>query len=169
MLFDTLDGLQQTLASGEIFHSVDDVWLLQERIETTDAFITRVEFIGGRFHYAVRVFGRGSFEVCPADVCEVPADDSEAAAPRFEIDLDFDDPLIDLLDDFLAANGIEVAGVEFIGWPDGTVEVYDVNTNTNHNGQAETRAGVKAGMHRITEFLTGELTTISPQRRARHS
>ncbi|MFW6077348.1 MAG: hypothetical protein ACOC71_06330, partial [Hyphomicrobiales bacterium] len=59
------------------------------------------------------------------------------AAPSFEIDLAFDDPLIGELEAFLAATGIEVAGVEFIRRPDGTPVVYDVNTNTNYNAQAE--------------------------------
>ena len=41
-----------------------------------------------------------------------------AAGPRFEIDVGFDDPVIGDLEAFLAANGIEVAGVEFIRRPD---------------------------------------------------
>jgi hypothetical protein len=160
-LFESIDELQRALASGEIPHSVDNVWLLQERIATDDAFITRIEFIGGRFHYAVRVFGGGSFELCPADVCEIPAGETETAGPRFEIDVEFDDAVIGRLEAFLAANAIEIAGVEFIRRPDGTVVVYDVNTNTNYNAQAEARAGVKGGMRRIAEFLSAELDTDS--------
>lgn len=160
MLFETVDELQRALAGGDIPQSVDDVWLLQERIETTDPFITRVEFIGGRFHYAVRVYSGGSFELCPADVCEVPPGETEPAGPRFEIDLGFDDPLIGGLEAFLAANGIEVAGIEFIRRPDGSAIVYDVNTNTNYNAQAEAGAGVKGGMRRIAEFLSAELDAV---------
>jgi hypothetical protein len=173
MLFDSIDELQQALAGGDIPQAADDVWLLQERIATDDAFITRIEFIGGRFHYAVRVFGGGSFELCPADVCEVgPGEPGSAEArgefqavgPRFEIDIDFDDAVIGHLEAFLAANAIEIAGVEFIRRPDGTVVIYDVNTNTNYNAQAESRAGVKGGMRRIAEFLSTELATVSQRR-----
>jgi hypothetical protein len=160
MLFETADELQRALANGDIPPSVDDVWLLQERIDTADPFITRVEFIGGRFHYAVRVYSGGSFELCPADVCEVPPGATEVAGPRFEIDVGFDDPVIGDLEAFLAANGIEVAGIEFIRRPDGAPVVYDVNTNTNYNAQAEARAGVKSGMRRIAEFLTAELDVV---------
>jgi hypothetical protein len=160
MLFETADELQRALANGDIPPSVDDVWLLQERIDTADPFITRVEFIGGRFHYAVRVYSGGSFELCPADVCEVPPGATEAAGPRFEIDLGFDDPLIGDLEAFLAENGIEVAGIEFIRRPDGSPVVYDVNTNTNYNAQAEADAGVTGGMRRIAEFLSAELEAV---------
>ncbi len=162
MLFASIDELQRALAGSDIPRSVDDVWLLQDRIETTDPFITRVEFIGGRFHYAVRVYSGGSFELCPADVCEVPPGEvppgqTGAAGPRFEIDVGFDDPVIGDLEAFLAANGIEVAGVEFIRRPDGRAVVYDVNTNTNYNARAEADAGVTGGMRRIAEFLSAEL------------
>ncbi len=45
---------------------------------------------------------------------------------------------------FLAANGIAVAGIEFIAAVDGTLYTYDVNTNTNYNPEAEARAGRSA-------------------------
>jgi hypothetical protein len=160
MLFEAIEDLQRALANGDIPPSVDDVWLLQERIGTADPFITRVEFIAGRFHYAVRVYSGGSFELCPADVCEVPPGATEAAGPRFEIDLGFDDPLIGDLEALLAANAIEVAGIEFIRRPDGSPVVYDVNTNTNYNAQAEAEAGVTGGMRRIAEFLSAELDAV---------
>ena len=170
-LFGSLGELDRALQGDDLPQAIDDVWLVQERIETADDFITRVEFIGGRFHYAVRVFGGGSFELCPGDVCEVklddfcPADANErrqisAAGPRFEIDLGFADPLISRLEDFLADNAIEIAGVEFIRSRDSRPVIYDLNTNTNYNGGAEASAGVKGGMLRIAEFLSAELREL---------
>lgn len=110
-LFGSPDELDRALQADDFPQAIDDVWLVQKKIDTTDDFITRVEFIGGRFHYAVRVFGGGTFELCPADVCEVeldhfcPADANENqpianTGPRFEIDLKFDDPLIHHLERF---------------------------------------------------------------------
>ena len=49
--------------------------------------------------------------------------------------------LRDRLERFLAATGVEVAGIEFITDTDGRTLVYDVNTNTNYNPDAEARAG----------------------------
>jgi hypothetical protein len=45
------------------------------------------------------------------------------------------------LERFLAATGVEVAGIEFITDTAGRTLVYDVNTNTNYNPDAEVRAG----------------------------
>src|SRR5258708_6161726 len=78
--------------------SVAGVTLIQQYIRAPEPFITRVEFVGGKFLYAVRVDTTLGFELCPADVCEVgdamcpvgerPAD----TAPRFEIVPDFRHP-----------------------------------------------------------------------------
>jgi hypothetical protein len=65
---------------------------------------------------------------------------------------------------FLAASGIEVAGVEFIDALDGRKLVYDVNTNTNYNAEAEERAGVagtmRSGPGAIAAFLGAELAGL---------
>ncbi len=178
-LFDSAEDLEAALAGGQFPDSVDDVWLIQDQIETTDDFITRAEFVGGKFVYAVKVFSGGSFELCPADACNVdfadfcPAESNEVeaapveAGPRFEIAEGFEDPLIEQLEAFLAANSIEVAGVEFIRRPDGVPVVYDVNTNTNYNAGAEETAGIESGgMKEIARFLTGELATESDTRQS---
>ena len=42
---------------------------MQRYIRAPEPFITRVEFVGGRFLYAVRVDTSQGFELCPADQC----------------------------------------------------------------------------------------------------
>src|SRR3546814_8390310 len=54
---------------------------LQEHVATPEPVITRAEFVGGRFLYAVEVDTAGGFELCPADVCSVPG----AARPAFKV------------------------------------------------------------------------------------
>src|SRR5207247_4462559 len=45
--------------------------LVQEFIPTEEGRITRVEVLGGRFLYAIRVYSSGdTFNLCPADVCQ---------------------------------------------------------------------------------------------------
>ena len=59
---------------------------------------------------------------------------------------------------FLAANDIVVAGVEFIVDAEGEAYTYDVNTNTNYNPEAEAEAGLPGrGMGAIADFLCAEL------------
>src|SRR5215203_2764761 len=62
---------------------VDGLWLLQEHLRAERPVITRAEFVGGRFLYAVEVDTSAGFELCPADVCAVDA--ATPAAPRFRV------------------------------------------------------------------------------------
>ena len=64
---------------------------------------------------------------------------------------------------FLAATGVEVAGIEFITDAEGTSYTYDVNTNTNYNPEAEARSG-RSGMTTIARFLGAELARLSEPR-----
>jgi hypothetical protein len=175
-LYEDLAGLERSLADGGPPESVDEIWLLQEKIESDQDFITRMEFIGGAFHYAVRVYTQGSFLLCPADHCTLDLGafcptgpdriagqrgQAPAAGPRFEIVPDFDDPLVPRLERFLAAQGIEVGGVEFIRRPDGTPVIYDINANTNYNSAAEAAAALsQGGMQRLASFLAQELEKL---------
>jgi hypothetical protein len=59
----------------------------------------------------------------------------------------------------LAANGIEIAGIEMITDREGQIYTYDVNTNTNYNSEAENKAGV-SGMGAIAKFLGEELAKL---------
>jgi hypothetical protein len=167
-LFRDIDALREHVESPAFQPSVDGITLIQEYIQAPKPFITRVEFVGGRFLYSVRVDASRGFELCPADVCQVgdafcPAGTAEAP-PQFEILDDFNHPIVDRYRKFLAANGIGIAGIEFIIDREGELYTYDVNTNTNYNPAAEAAAG-KYGMRAIAAFLERERRLIeqSPQ------
>ena len=67
------DALAHEFAPGGDNAPNDGITLVQEYVRPAQPFITRAEFIGGRFHYAVRVdVSAGSFELCPAEACEIP-------------------------------------------------------------------------------------------------
>ena len=74
--------------SPQFDDSVDGLTLVQQYIQPADSSITRVEFIGREFFYAVKVDTSNGFELCPADVCALEegfcATDGEARYP-FEI------------------------------------------------------------------------------------
>lgn len=136
---------------------IDGVWLIQEYIRSPEPFITRCEFIGGRFHYAVRVDTSDGFELCPADVCQI----GETLPQKFTIDRKFDHPILNNYLAFLTANEIEIAGIEFIRDESGTLFTYDVNTNTNYNARAEKDAQVPVtGMEAVACFLGEELAAL---------
>src|SRR6185436_20115386 len=137
--------------------SVDGITLAQRYIKSPEPFITRVEFVGGKFLYAVRVDTSEGFQLCPADACQVPevvGSNCPAVAPseKFKVIEGFTHKLIPQWEAFLASNGIGVAGIEFAQDDKGQAWTYDVNTNTNYNPDAEAKAGV-SGMGAIARHL----------------
>ncbi|TPG57478.1 alpha-L-glutamate ligase [Roseomonas nepalensis] len=172
-LFADPDALAAFLADApEDEQPADGLWLLQDYVRAARPFITRAEFVGGRFLYAVEVDTSSGFELCPADVCEVPAPSAAigdaacpvgtAPGPRFRVIPEgIEAAQRERLEGFLSANGVEVAGIEFIRTPEGRVLTYDVNTNTNYNPDAEAAAGLagtdRSGPGAIAAFLGAEL------------
>ena len=161
---------------------MDGIWLLQEYVKAARPVITRAEFVGGRFVYAVEVDTSAGFLLCPADECQTAVGDancpvgSEAtpalpstpafppAPPRFTVlEQGIEAELVESLERFLATVGVDVSGVEFIRTAEGNMPmVYDVNTNTNYNPQAEERSG-RAGTERsgpgaLAQFLQQQLS-----------
>jgi glutathione synthase/RimK-type ligase-like ATP-grasp enzyme len=170
-------ALDEHLASDAFEPSIDGITLVQRYIKAPQPFITRVEFVGGKFLYAVRVDTSQGFELCPADACQIDApalaEVCPAVAPsdKFQIVRDFDHPLIRRWEAFLAANDIGIAGIEFIVDENGRPYTYDVNTNTNYNPDAEAkdgRAGTDAtGMGAIASYLGGLLRREYPDAETR--
>ena len=149
-LIQDLDDLRARLPELQASPNADDVWLIQEYLPGSDGSITRMEFIGGKLHYAVRVNTGGAFELCPAEACAIGD-----APPMFEIIEGFESPLLGRLEAFLAANDVQIAGIEFTLDQNGQPVVYDVNTNTNYNPAAEARAGVEPGPSAVAVYLAG--------------
>ena len=145
-------ALGEHLASKEFEDSIDGIMLVQRHIKAPAPFITRVEFVGGKLLYAVRVDTSQGFELCPADACRIedagPACPAEATGEKFQILGHFEHPLIPAWQSFLDANDIGVAGIEFIEDAQGRAFTYDVNTNTNYNPDAEAKDG-RRGMQAI--------------------
>ncbi|UFS59135.1 ATP-grasp domain-containing protein [Subtercola endophyticus] len=164
--FDSHDEFDRHVDSAEFEPSPDGVTLIQEYLVAREPFVTRVEFVGGRYVYAVRVdISSGSFELCPADACAVDADADEPGAepaPLFALRAGFDDdPLIARYEAFLADSGIEIAGIEFIETADGRRVTYDINTNTNYNPDVEA-ASQRSGPDAIARYLTDLLAEQAP-------
>jgi len=148
-------ALQQHVTAASFEDSIDGVMLVQRYIEAPRPSITRVEFIGGEFFYAVKVDTSEGFELCPADACVTePTAACPAVAPgdKFEIIANFQHPLLPAWRSFLAENDIGIAGIEFIEDRHGHAYTYDVNTNTNYNPAAEAKAG-RRGMQGIARHL----------------
>jgi len=168
-LFAEPDAVEDYIDGPGFVPPVDGITLVQEYIEAPEPFVTRVEFVGRRFLYAVRVDASRGYELCPADVCDEergPGSSDGPPWPMFEILDGFRHPLIERYRRFLEANGIHIAGIEFVADCNGVAWTYDVNTNTNYNAEAEARAA-RSGMDAIAAYLGEELTRAETRHRDR--
>ncbi|MBN8192661.1 alpha-L-glutamate ligase [Bacillus sp. NTK074B] len=162
-LFHSVDALKNYVYSDSFEEPLDGTTLIQEYIEAPDASITRCEFIGGKFMYAVKVDTSKGFELCPADVCQV--DDlfcpggEQGEKSKFEIRENFAHDILSSYESFLVENRIDIAGIEFIQDKEGTVYTYDVNTNTNYNKDAEAKYG-QYGMLELAKYLGEQLKNL---------
>jgi len=160
-LFQNKDELKKYVNGSNFEHSIDGITILQDYIEANPKVIHRVEFINSKFFYTVQVDASESFELCPADACNV----EELFCPtnpdgnKFMILKDYKNSEIATYEKFLEQNDIEIAGIEYITDTSGIHYSYDVNTNTNYNSVAEKKAGM-FGMKQIALFLKEELQKI---------
>jgi biotin carboxylase len=119
----------------------DGVALLQEYVEPRDGAIVRVEVLDGRMLYAIRIVKRADqFNLCPADLCQVPAPTTAPAgacpvelAPGLEVSRH--EPPAEAVEQAVALTlvaGIDVGGVEYlVSADDHRIYFYDVNATSN--------------------------------------
>ena len=151
-LFASASALAEYLEGPETDTTPDGVWLVQEYVRPAEAFITRCEFVGGKFLYAIRSSTADGFELCPADGC-APC----SVNAKFTLREGFQHPILPRLADFGAAHGLEVFGAEFIQTAGGRTVVYDLNATTNYNPAVEAQAGV-SGTAAVAQLLCSALS-----------
>ncbi|MEM7783521.1 MAG: alpha-L-glutamate ligase [Planctomycetota bacterium] len=161
-LFQSVSELQTYLDKSTLENPIDGITLIQQYIQSPEPFITRCEFVGQEFLYAVRVDTSDGFLLCPADECQ---DEDATVCPatstaKFEILDDFSDPIIEDYRQLLIDNQIHIAGIEFIRDAKGRCFTYDINTNTNYNPAAESRAG-QSGMNAIASYIERQLEDLT--------
>jgi len=168
-LFNNKKELDSYVSSKDFEPSIDGITLLQDYIDANPKVIKRVEFVNSKFLYTVEVDASEGFELCPAcpeDQINIPQQQIVGAfcptiGNKFNIIKNYrENELTKKYENFIAANGIEIAGIEYITDKKGEIYTYDVNTNTNYNSQAEKISEIK-GMKSIAAFLKEELLLLS--------
>ena len=161
-LFQNKEELKNYLNSDNFENSIDGITILQDFIEANPKVIHRVEFINSKFFYTVQVDASESFELCPADACNIEEQfcPTNPDGNKFMILKDYKNPELSNYEKFLKKNDIEIAGIEYLVDTKGVHYTYDVNTNTNYNSIAERNAGL-SGMKQIALFLKDELKKIN--------
>jgi len=168
-LFNSKKELDSYVSSKDFEPSIDGITLLQDYIDANPKVIKRVEFVNSKFLYTVEVDASEGFELCPAcpeDQIDIPQQQiagefCPTTGNKFKIIKNYkENELTKKYEKFIAANGIEIAGIEYIADKKGAIYTYDVNTNTNYNSQAEKNSEIK-GMRSIAAFLKEELLLLS--------
>jgi len=145
--FDTPEELEAAVAANSIDLGIDHTALVQEFIPARGEHIHRVETLNGKFLYALKVYPPGnSFNLCPAEICQVPETQPNPANPeegllclttavkkgiRVE---PFTPPsqIIATVERVVAEAGIDVGGIEYlIDDRTGEALFYDVNALSN--------------------------------------
>jgi hypothetical protein len=124
----------EALAAAEIELGIDGIALMQEQLPAEGDAIVRIEILDGRFLYAIRLLLMpGSFNLCPADYCELPGVADGVSGRGLPVEAY--DPLDEIVEDairIVAAAGMDLGGVEYlVNARTGEPTFYDVNALSN--------------------------------------
>lgn len=140
--YDTAAALEGAIARGEVQLGIDGVALVQESAPLRDGHIVRVETMGGKYLYAIKVFPAvGSFDLCPADACqtkegiELVRGACAVDAPKTGLRVEGYTPprhIIEQVEAISRRAGLDIGGTEYlIDDRDGKHYFYDVNALSN--------------------------------------
>ncbi|MBA2246385.1 MAG: ATP-grasp domain-containing protein [Gemmatimonadetes bacterium] len=164
--FETPEELRAAAEGNELELGIDQTALVQEFIPAEQSRIVRVEVLGRRYLYGIRIYTPGnSFDLCPADVCqrvdgtELNATICAVDAPQRGLRVEGYQPpaeIIRQVEGIIAAAGIEVGGVEYmIDARDGQPYFYDINALSNFVADAPNVVGFDP-FARLVDYLERE-------------
>jgi hypothetical protein len=184
--FDSKDALAQFVTDGLVDLGIDSTALLQEFSPARGGHITRVETLGGKFLYAMKVSTTGeSFNLCPAEICQTEAGASLsvdattpvalgevciADAPKSGLKVEAYEPpreIIAAVERIVSAARIDVGGVEYLlDDRDGSILFYDINALSNFVADAVGVVGFDPHA-RLVDYLekeAGKCDTVTGSR-----
>lgn len=151
------------LERAEIELGIDGTALVQEQLPARGDAVVRIEILDGEFLYAIRLrLLPGSFNLCPADYCELPGIADGVSGRGLPIER-FDPPagVIEDAKRIVAAAGMDLGGVEYlVDERTGQATFYDVNALSNFVADAPELLG-------FDPFV--QLVDLIAERAARHA
>jgi hypothetical protein len=174
--FDSPAALALAAEEGRIELGIDSTALVQEFIPARGGHITRVETLGGKYLYAIKVSTTGdSFNLCPAEICQVEREEESKNERQGSGQQDFELCLVDApkkglvveaceppaeiiaaVERIAAAAHMDLGGVEYmIDDRDGQALFYDINALSNFVADAVRIVGFDPHA-RLVDFLEEE-------------
>lgn len=161
--FDAPADLARAAAEHRLDFGVDHTALVQEFVPARGGHITRVELLGGKFLYAIKVFTPGdTFNLCPADICqrsdgvELQRSACPVDAPKTGLKVEAVTPPDRVVADcerIMREAGIDVGGIEYmVDDRDGSLVYYDINALSNFVADAVNVVGFDP-FARLVDYL----------------
>jgi hypothetical protein len=140
--FESLEELEA--ARGELDLGIDGIGLVQEHLPAAGGHVVRVEILGDELLYAIKLrLAEGSFNLCPADYCELPGIRDGVSGRGLPIEAyDAPDEVVQGAKRIVEAAGMDLGGVEYlVNERDGRPYYYDVNALSNFVADAPNVVG----------------------------
>ena len=164
--FSSPEALRGAVDANRLYFGIDSTALVQEAFTARDGVITRVEVLGGKFLYAIKIHITGdSFNLCPADICQNTKGEEltriacPVDAPKTGMTVEGYDPpqkIIDEVERIMALGNVEVGGLEYvIDNHTGRQLYYDVNALSNFVADPVRILGFNP-YSRLADFLIAE-------------
>jgi len=170
--FDSPQDLESAVADNLIDLGIDQTALVQEFAAKRGGSIQRIETLGGKFLYGLKIFPEGeNFNLCPAEICQIE-DAQETSgisaigemcltdAPKSGLRIEpFEPPaeIIETVERIVKEAKIDVGGVEYlIDDRNGDALFYDINALSNFVADAVNLIGFDPH-EKLVDFLEKEI------------
>jgi glutathione synthase/RimK-type ligase-like ATP-grasp enzyme len=144
----------------------DNLLLLQEYFPVDPARgIVRMEFLGAKLLYAMRVISHGAFNLCPSETCNPEGETSSHCAipeqtPAKPVEFypykDVPAAAVEIGERIVAEGGLDVGGIEYLEAADGRNIFYDVNANSNLRAPIGQAFGFDP-FEKVVDYLTVQI------------
>ena len=164
--FSSPGDLLRAVEEKRLYFGIDSTALVQEAFTARDGVITRIEVLGGKYLYAIRIHTTGeSFNLCPADICQNTKGEEltriacPVDAPKRGMKVEAYTPPVRVIEDaerIMELAGVEVGGIEYVTDDrTGRQLYYDVNALSNFVADPVRVIGFDP-YTRLAEFLIDE-------------
>lgn len=164
--FNTPDALREAIEGNRLYFGIDSTALVQEAFTARDGIITRVEVLGGKYLYAIKIHTTGdSFNLCPADICQSTKGEEltriacPVDAPKSGMTVEgYEAPqqVVEDVERIMELAGVEVGGIEYVvDDRTGRQLYYDVNALSNFVADPVRVIGFNP-YSRLADFLIAE-------------
>ena len=153
----------------------DNLLLLQQYFPVDPSQgIVRMEFLGGKLLYAMRVVSNGAFNLCPSEVCNPEGSgESHCAVPasvpakpvEFYPYANVPAEAVVMGEKIMSAGGLDVGGIEYLETSDGRRIFYDVNANSNLRAPIGQAFGFDP-FERVVDYLSEQIERTTAGRTA---